>query len=305
MPTGKLNVHLTDLRGLPTKAKVTLDFQRLQGDAGVGGASMDVTITMGTETDAIISGLPCRGGPGTMYRVAASAPHYRDYSFFQLIVENTVSTASDDVEFWIKPGDVKDIAAPAFAALPSTVQALLTNAALTALKPEDRDVLGLSGKALYDRLGPLRKACLLNIATKAAHETAATCLPDIERLLVCRQDRIFAVVAAGLEARINESVRFTSADNSLHDPLPGFTRRPSFKSRDAHANLQLTFMQHEKTGQVVADIDIDESTGINHGREVIENALFRKRTSPYLIREFLLAADPITHALDPGYTFVF
>jgi hypothetical protein len=44
-----------------------------------------------------------------MYRLSASAPHYRDYSFFQLIVEDTVNSASDDVEFWVKPGDVKDI----------------------------------------------------------------------------------------------------------------------------------------------------------------------------------------------------
>ena len=79
----------------------------------------------------------------------------------------------------------------------------------------------------------------------------------------------------------------------------------SFKSRDAHANLQVTFMREIASGELAADIDIDESAGIQHGFEVIGNALFRKRTNPYLIREFLLSAEPITRALDPGYQFVF
>ena len=39
----------------------------------------------------------------------------------------------------------------------------------------------------------------------------------------------------------------------------------SFKSRDAHANLQITFMREIATGALAADIDIDESSGIEHG----------------------------------------
>jgi len=79
----------------------------------------------------------------------------------------------------------------------------------------------------------------------------------------------------------------------------------SFKSRDAHANLQVTFMREIATGELAADIDIDEASGIEHGFEVIRNATFRKRTNPYLIREFLLSADPATRSLDPGYEFRF
>jgi hypothetical protein len=79
----------------------------------------------------------------------------------------------------------------------------------------------------------------------------------------------------------------------------------SFKTRDAHANLQVTFMLHEQTEQLAADIDIDESSGIEHGFEVIDNAVFRRRTNPYLIREFMLSSDPRERSLDPGYEFVF
>jgi len=84
LPKGKLHVQFTDLRGTALNAKVELGFQRMSGDLGVGGEGMEAFIKMGSETDAIISNLACRGGPGTMYRLWASVPHYRDYSFFQL-----------------------------------------------------------------------------------------------------------------------------------------------------------------------------------------------------------------------------
>ena len=125
MPTGKLHIQFTDLRGTSVNDKVELDFKRFAGDLGVGGEAMEVSISMGMETDAVISGLPCRGGPGTMYRVSASKPHHREYSFFQLIVENTVNAASDDVEFWVKPGDVTDILAPDFSELSGEIQDIL------------------------------------------------------------------------------------------------------------------------------------------------------------------------------------
>ena len=174
-------------------------------------------------------------------------------------------------------------------------------------KPEDRDLAGLAGADLYKRLGPLRKACFLNLIVKASHEaTTGNCLPMIGGVLVCRQDRFFARVDPGLPERLRKSAVFKSAPETLHEPLEGFVMAEgSFKSRDAHANLQVTFMREIATGELAADIDIDEASGIKHGFEVIRNATFRKRTSPYLIREFLLSADPRARSLDPGYKFRF
>jgi len=305
MAKGKLHLNLTDLRGAALNEKVELYFERMSGDSGAGGENMEVSMNMNSATDAIVSELPCRGGIGTMYRVMASTPHHREYSYFQRIVEDTVNGGTDDIEFWVKPGEISDIDALAFQQLPDKIQQILNAAQMTEDKPEDRDLLGLAGAALYEKLGPLRKACLLNIVKKASHETTDNCLPGIEDLLVCRQDRFFAFVNSGLVSRLNDSPRFKSAPNGLHPPLPGFGVGPSFKSRDAHANIQLTFMVQEGTGRMAADIDIDESSGIEHGLEVIDNALFKKRTNPYLIREFLLSADPLNRSLDPGYAFVF
>ena len=254
-----------------------------------------------------ITGIACQTGPGTMYEVRASMSHYRKYAFFQLIQEDRDNTASDDVEFWVKPGDVQDIQAPTLANLPSTLQTMLSQATMIVDKPEDRDLVGLSGNALYKQMGPLRRACLLNITKKAADgETANNCLPAFQDLLIMRQDRLFARVASGLRDQLRAAPMFKSPPGALHEPPPGFSPPlESFKTKDAHANLQVTFMEEIETGTLVADIDIDESSGIKHGFEVIKNAFFNKRTNPYLIREFLNAADFEYHSLSPDYEFVF
>jgi hypothetical protein len=306
MPEGNLVVHLSDMAGALAKGRVDIDLKRVSGSAGAGGENMEVSVA-GPVGILTITGVACQTGPGTMYEVRASMPHYRKYAFFQLIREDRNNTASDDVEFWVKPGDVRDLQAPTLANLPATVQDMLGNATMIVDKAEDRDLVGLSGKALYKRMGPLQRACLLNITKKAADaKTASNCLPAFGDLLILRQDRLFARVASDLRERLRTAPMFKSAPYALHQPPPGFSPPlESFKSRDPHANLQVTFMTELATGGLAADIDIDEASGIEHGFEVIRNAVFKKRTNPYLIREFLNAADLPGHSLSPDYTFTF
>jgi hypothetical protein len=306
MPKGNLVVHLSDMAGALAKGRVDIDLKRVSGSPGAGGENMEVSVT-GPVGRLTITGIACQTGPGTMYEVRASTPHHRKYAFFQLIQEDRDNTASDDVEFWVKPGDVSDIQAPAMANLPSTVQTMLSQAAMIVDKPEDRDLVGLSGNALYKALGPLRKACLLNIVTKAADaKTSDNCLPSFGDLLIVRQDRLFARVASTLREQLRAAPMFKSAPGALHEPPPGFSPPiECFKSKDPHANLQVTFMTELATGGLAADIDIDEASGIEHGFEVIRNAVFKKRTNPFLIREFMNAADLTDHSLSPDYTFTF
>ena len=305
MPKGNLEVQVTDMAGEAINSRLDFDLQPFTGDLGTSGDSMSGHVQMGAATELSITGISCRGGPGTMYRLLATAPHYRPYSFFQLIREGVPNQAADDIEFWVSPADVTGILAPEFSELSPHLQEILTNARMTVDKPEDRDLAGRSGADLYAQLGPLRQAGLLNIAKKADHQTAAKCFPLVGELLICRQDRVFAMVDSELPGLLKNSPSFSSAPGALHKPLSGFEMTgESFKSRDPHANLQVTF-QRRTDGALAADIDIDESTGIQHGVEVIRNATFRSRTNPYLIREFLLAADHLEHTLDPGYRFEF
>jgi len=305
MFSGALGLHLTDLAGAPVR-NISVEFQRFSGEPGTGGETMHVTLA-GPDPDLLINRITCRGGIGTMYEVFAEAEHYRRYGFFQRIQEDRVNTASDVVEFWVKPGDVRDIKAPRFDDLSARARKILGDAEMMAVQDEDRDLLDLRGEALYRQLGPLRKACFLNLITKAADDTTTGgCVSKINGLLVCRQDRFFARVSAGFPEMLRQSRLFGTARQTLHQPLPGFELTgESFKSGDAHANLQVTFMRDKGDGSLAADIDVDESSGIEHGFEVIRNALFRSRTNPFLIREFLLSADPVGKSLAPGYTFRF
>ena len=305
MPVGRLDLQLTDLTGHAVK-KVRVELDRLAGDAGTGGENVDVSLAT-PDKDLEITHIPCRGGIGTRYRVTASAPHYRPYAFFQLIQEDRLNPASDDVEFWVKPGDVTDIDAPDFPDLSASAQRMLDEATMLAPGPGDRDLVGKTGADLYDALGALRKACLLNLLAKVAHKPTTGGISSMIRgLLLIRQDRCFARVDPELLTKVKDDARFKSVNGSLHAPLDGYVMSDvSFKSRDAHANLQITFMEHVATGHMAADIDLDEATGIEHGLEVIRNATFRQKTNPFLIREFMLVADPIERSLDPGYSFIF
>ena len=305
MPSGALDLHLTDLAGEPVR-NISVEFQRFSGEPGTGGQTMHVTLA-GPDPDLLINGITCRGGIGTMYQVFAEAEHYRRYGFFQRIQEDRVNTASDAVEFWVKPGDVRDINAPTFDDLSARARKILNDAEMIAVRDEDRDLLNLTGVDLYRQLGPLRKACFLNLITKAADDTTTGgCVSKIQGVLVCRQDRFFARVSADFPEALRQSSLFGTARENLHKPLPGFELTgDSFKSKDAHANLQVTFMRDKANGSLAADIDVDESSGIEHGFEVIRNAAFQSRTNPFLIHEFLLSADPVGKSLDPGYTFRF
>lgn len=308
MPKADLLVQITDMAGDPMGSRVDIELQPVSGPGGAGGDRMELSVKMGTATHLTITGILCQGGPGTQYRILMQAEHHRPYSFFQTIRPGTTpNTASDDVTFWVKPGDVQGIRGPKFGGLIARAQRILDTAQMVAEKPEDGDLAGLNGDKLYLRMGPLRQACFLNLVKKAGHAaTAANCLASIDSLLLCRQDRFFALVDDGLPEKLRQSPLFKSAPGELHKPLAGFAlAEGSFKTRDAHANLQVTFMRGKSDGRLAADIDIDEASGIEHGFEVIRNALFNKRTNPYLIREFMLAADPSEYVLDPGYRFTF
>ena len=155
MSAGALDLHLTDLAGEPVR-NISVELLRFSGEPGTGGETQHVTLA-GPDPDLLITGITCRGGIGTMYRVFAEAEHYRRYGFFQLIQEDRVNTASDAIEFWVKPGDVQDIKAPIFDDLSANARRILTGAEMMAVKDEDRDLLNLTGVDLYRELGALER----------------------------------------------------------------------------------------------------------------------------------------------------
>jgi hypothetical protein len=74
MPKGDLLVQITVLTGEPVRDRVEVEMQRVSGEPGTGGEAMELFVNMGSDADLTITGITCRGGPGTMYRIAMSAP---------------------------------------------------------------------------------------------------------------------------------------------------------------------------------------------------------------------------------------
>ena len=288
------------------QAAVDIDLDPLPPPAGAGGARMRASVNMGNATELKMNKIECIGGPGTRYMVTVRSKNYCPYSFFQMVTSDRDLQGSDSVDLWVDPSRVKGIKGPKFQDLEPRHQRALDTARMFHLLPEDADLAGKSGARLYNAMGPLRQAAFLNILKKAGHRgTTANCGKFIRSLILCRQDRFFAMVEPEMQDFLRASDLFKSAPNTLHEPLPDFQMEESFKSRDAHANIQVTFMRHAVSNLVAADIDIDEASGIEHGFEVIRNAVFQNRTNPYLIHQFMIAADPIEKTLDPGYGFVF
>ena len=93
-----------------------------------------------------ITGIACQTGPGTMYQVRASTPHHRRYAFFQLIQENRDNTASDDVEFWVKPGEVTGHPGSSAGPLSASAQRCWRRPRMIVDRREDQELVGPVGR---------------------------------------------------------------------------------------------------------------------------------------------------------------
>ena len=302
MPKGSLTIAVTNARGGALSGPLDIDLE--PHAQAIGGDAMEVSFNVKGHQSFTISNISCHDGLGTLYAFRLYADGYKPYAFFQLmkpIARNLPSEAR--VRLMVDPKKVRDVAAPKFADLPATFRRALERAVMVEMSAEDRDLVGLSGAALYDAMGPMRKASLLNLVAKGLHGSSDRIASFVRAPAILRQDRCFAEVDPALHTKLCRSDAFKSAPGALHKPPQGFELMDSFKSRDAHANLQVTFMQQIGADVMWADVDIDEASGFEHGFEVIRNAVVDRRTNPYLVRELLLlsAEEPI----DPGYDFVF
>ncbi|MCC6264145.1 MAG: hypothetical protein IT169_11250 [Bryobacterales bacterium] len=303
MPVGNLELLITDLRTRPIGDPVLIELRRDKGSAGAGGGDFDYTAEPGGAPAILLSGIPTRGGAGSLYRIRIPVRGYLPFSFLQFITEGD-QRGIQRVYLVRDPKRVASIDAPQFSNLPEALRNWLGEARMIAIAKEDEDLVGKNGEALYAALGNERKAAMLNIFAKAGHKgTTGRIWSFFERLLVIRRDRCFVEMKAGIEEYVSEDSRFVSAPAALHKPMPGYRLSNSVKSDDQHANIQLTF-QHNAAGAIAADVDIDEHSGFAHWGEVLRNHFTRQRTNPYAVHELLLAADLDEHTLDPGYELV-
>jgi hypothetical protein len=241
-----------------------------------------------------IAGL--EGAPQGRYQMEIDPPSYQYVSEFVNMKASGITSRS--ITFPIDPGKVVKVNFQAFAKLTEDLRILLDKS------DKVLSFEGKKGKDLYDALDDIRKAGMLNIATKTnatALGNGRTVLSYIEQLNEIRGDRFFCDVPKELRSETKNSAAeglFHKVDGSLHTPPPGFQPAESFKTSEKYGNLQLTFFTNGE--KFKADIDIDDAGGLEHVFQVLRNKLSGKPTHPYNIHEVLVAHQH----LDPGYTFV-
>jgi len=241
-----------------------------------------------------IAGL--EGAPQGRYQMEIDPPSYQYVSEFVNMKASGITSRS--ITFPIDPGKVVKVNFQAFAKLTEDLRILLDKS------DKVLSFEGKKGKDLYDALDDIRKAGMLNIATKTNATTLGngrTVLSYIEQLNEIRGDRFFCDVPKELRSETKNSAAeglFRKVDGSLHTPPPGFQPAESFKTSEKYGNLQLTFFTNGE--KFKADIDIDDAGGLEHVFQVLRNKLSGKPTHPYNIHEVLVAHQH----LDPGYTFV-
>jgi hypothetical protein len=271
---GNLTLQLADVRG-----NLISDTARIELFAP--SASRRYANREPVQGELTLTGIACE--PQGLYRVTVSPTRYRSRQAFIALREGC--TATRKMVFPVKPGKVRRIRAPQYGELPAQLRNILES-------------------SVYVALRPLQVACLLNLAAKTSATLLGdgrSCLEHLDGLLKIQQDRILARTRAAMEEQASQSPLFRRVSGRLHAPPPGYQPSRSFKTRDKHGNLQLTFFRRGETGDdYLVDADIDEARSVQHLFEVARNAV-AGRTHPYSIREILIAAQ----GLDPGYSFLF
>lgn len=290
MATGALALDLVDVRGNGIRDDVRIELAAVD-------RSERYRNTVFVEKTVQVGGIEC--DPFARYQVTVWPSDYRISQFFIMLQAGRVTTR-EPLYMPVDADKVTGIRAPAYDALDLRLR--------TMLQESDVDTSpGQQGAALYTSLDPARKACLLNIFTKAANTRlldGSSCFDQLGGLVRLRGDRFFAKTRAALREEVqNAQAVFREVSELLHHPPDGFTPAGSFKSRgDRYGNLQLSFFRRGSTGDdYLVDADIDEATGIEHGFEVARNFLKDHTTSPFDVREILIRHQ----SLDPGYDFEF
>jgi hypothetical protein len=163
-------------------------------------------------------------------------------------------------------------------------------------------------KAAWNELDKRNRATVLNLSAKMSHDTLKngdtlfSQVESLEQKLLDKdhRERIYAIVKENLLGALRKyPERFRSVSGSLHkffdDWIP-VNQQNSFKSRNDAGNIQFTFAT-KAAGGSLADIDLDDHTGVKHAADVIRHKITGANTNPYDIHQILVYFQGI----DPGY----
>jgi hypothetical protein len=156
------------------------------------------------------------------------------------------------------------------------------------------------GAAAWNQLNKRNRATVLNLCAKMSREMTRngtkviTLVDSIDQTWLDSKhwERIYAEVKKELLPALRNypQVYFSVNGGMHHFPPDGWVsvKQPdSFKTlRDSAGNIQFTFA--EKSGEAyLADIDLDDHTGLEHVADVLKHKFSGKDTDPYDVHEIL------------------
>lgn len=163
-------------------------------------------------------------------------------------------------------------------------------------------------KAAWNALHKHNRATILNLSAKMFSDQFKNGdaligqVESIEQKLLDKdhRERIFAIVNGNLLGALRKfPERYRSVSGALHkffDDWTPVSEQHSFKSRNNSGNIQFTFATNP-AGASLADIDLDDHTGIAHAADVLKHKITGSNTHPYDIHQILVYFQSI----DPGY----
>ena len=301
MQASSFTLTLATVQDGPIATPIGIELLPVSGSAG-GQHMRTPEFKLNGATTCRVSGIASLD-VGTNYQITVDAENYQLTSFFKRLIPG--EQEADPLTLLVNPASVKGININSFDQLNHPHLPEVLNNSSIALSG---NTPALQGAALYNGLSTMQQACLLNIASKANHETADSIWERVQSLIRIEQDRCFCAVDQNIKALLDASPQFNEAGKLLHKPISGFTLVKSFKTVDLRANLQITLMNNP-AGEWVADLDIDEATGFKHGFEVFRNMITGGLTNPYQVHELMLVGDPDDadgdSVVDPGYNLLF
>jgi len=163
-------------------------------------------------------------------------------------------------------------------------------------------------KAAWNDLDKRNRATVLNLSAKMFHDrmkNGDAVIKNIDSIVQKMLDknhreRIYAMANGSFLGALRKfPEQYRSVSGSLHHFFDDFTavsQQNSFKSRDNAGNIQFTFATNP-AGASLADVDLDDHTGIQHAAEVLKHKITGADTNPYDIHQILIYFQGI----DPGY----
>jgi hypothetical protein len=286
-------VTLRDVFGQPLTDEIEIIFKNLD----VSSLSLRFTVKMKGEPEPFA--LPgVAAFPTGRAQVIILPKKYLSKTLFMTVFTGTPNPNHISEVFFVDPGKARPTLMD-FQDLPS--------------KPYGDDLLRILGeskinKTAWDGLDKRNRATILNLSAKMLKETTRNGQPVIKQVKNIDKKLLDKKNRARIYSNTNDTLldalrkfpeRFKGVSGVLHDFPPGLTpvsQDNSFKSRDEAGNIQLTFAT-DAAGAFLADVDLDDHTGVAHAFDVIQHRLTGDDTDPYNIHQILV----FFQGLDPGY----